>query len=131
MLDLYNLVHIDDTSPYGNNPIKWKSSIEDALLSMPTHISGYEYAFYLVLIEMTGFDVIIGMSWLSKYKERVDCHRKRVEFRVPNGKILKFEGERELPKQVNPMIVNFWEGEMDRVDVQYPRVVRKFHDVFP
>src|SRR5438270_13562812 len=71
------------------------------------------------------------MSWLSKYRAKVDCHRKRVEFRILGGETLKFEGERGIPKQVNPMIANIWEGETGRGDIQYPQVVVDFQDVFP
>ena len=68
---------------------------------------------------MSGFDVIIGMDWLAKYRAKVDCHKKRVEFRIPGGEILKFEGERGIPKKINPMIANIWEGEADRGEVAY------------
>src|SRR5438270_2478035 len=94
-------------------------------------ISGYEHQFDLILIDMTGFDIIIGMDWLAKYRAKVDCHKKRVEFRIPGGEVLKFEGERGLPKKINPMIANIWEGETDRGEVQYPPVVIDFQDVFP
>src|SRR3954470_16892393 len=93
-------------------------------------ISGYKHKFELILIDMTGFDVIIGMSWLSKFRAKVDCHRKRVEFRIPEGEVLNFEGERGIPKQTNPMIANIWEGEADRGEIQYPPVVIDFQDVF-
>ena len=45
--------------------------------------------------------------------------------------MLKFEGERGIPKKINPMIANIWEGETDRGEVQYPPVVIDFQDVFP
>src|SRR4051812_8960556 len=94
-------------------------------------ISGYEHQYDLILIDMTGFDVIIGMNWLAKFKAKVDCHRKKVKFRIPGGETLKFEGERGIPKQTNPMIANIWEGEADRGEVKYPPVVVDFQDVFP
>lgn len=72
---------------------------------------------------MTSFDVIIGMSWLAKYREKIDCHRKHFKFRRPDGEVLKFEGERGIPKHVTPMIANIWEGKADRGDAQYPQVV--------
>src|SRR3954465_4772900 len=77
-----------------------------------------------------GFDIIIGMSWLSKFEAKLDCHKKRVKFKKPGGEKLKFEGKRGLPKQTNPLIANIWEGEAGRGEVQYPRVVRNFQDVF-
>src|SRR3954470_8235283 len=94
-------------------------------------ISGYEHQFDLILIDMTGFDIIIGMDWLAKYRAKVDCHKKRVEFRIPGGEVLKFEGERGIPKQTKLMIANIWEGEADRGEILYPPVVIEFQDVFP
>jgi hypothetical protein len=34
----------------------------------------------LVVFRMLGFDVILGMDWLSKYKANIDCDAKEVTF---------------------------------------------------
>ena len=30
----------------------------------------------VVLLEIQGYDVILGMDWLAKYKATIDCKRK-------------------------------------------------------
>jgi hypothetical protein len=32
----------------------------------------------LAVFSMLGFDVILGMDWLSKYKANIDCDKKEV-----------------------------------------------------
>jgi hypothetical protein len=32
----------------------------------------------LVVFEMSGFDIILGMDWLSKYHASVNCFRKEI-----------------------------------------------------
>ena len=36
--------------------------------------------FDLVVFDMRGFDIILGMDWLSAYQAVVECHRRRVVF---------------------------------------------------
>src|SRR4051812_29808753 len=87
-------------------PLNGKVELRTHCRNCSLSISGYEHQFDLILIDMSGFDIIIGME--------VDCHKKRVEFRIPGGEVLKFEGKRGIPKEINPMIANIWEGETDR-----------------
>ena len=36
----------------------------------------------LILLEMTDFDIILGMDWLASCYSMVDCHLKKVNFEV-------------------------------------------------
>ncbi|GJW04056.1 putative reverse transcriptase domain-containing protein [Tanacetum coccineum] len=40
------------------------------------------------------FDVIVGMDWLSYHRAVIDCYEKIVRIPLPNGEILKVQGER-------------------------------------
>ncbi|XP_020080664.1 uncharacterized protein LOC109704505 [Ananas comosus] len=44
----------------------------------------------LVLNKMWGFDVILGVNWLSKYYAIIDCERKVITFREPNQEELVY-----------------------------------------
>jgi hypothetical protein len=33
----------------------------------------------LAIFSMLGFDVILGMDWLSNYEANIDCHKKEVK----------------------------------------------------
>lgn len=39
----------------------------------------------LMLLEMSNFDVILGMDWLASCHAMVDCFEKVVKFNVPRG----------------------------------------------
>jgi hypothetical protein len=47
----------------------------------------------LVVFEMSGFDIILGMDWLSKYHACVDCFCKEIVFRPPGAMEFKIQGE--------------------------------------
>jgi len=42
-----------------------------------------------------GYDVILGMTWLSKYHAVIDCRNKKVIFRIPRQPEFQFFGERK------------------------------------
>ena len=39
----------------------------------------------LRILDMTGYDVILGMDWLPVYRAFIDCHRRRIIFCLPDG----------------------------------------------
>ena len=47
-------------------------------------VEGKELPADLVLLDVIGFDVILGMDWLAQYYATVDCHAKEVIFRIPD-----------------------------------------------
>ncbi|GKF95526.1 putative reverse transcriptase domain-containing protein, partial [Tanacetum coccineum] len=42
------------------------------------------------------FDVIVGMDWLSKHKDKIVCHEKVVMIPLENGEILHVQGEHSV-----------------------------------
>lgn len=48
----------------------------------------------LAVFRMLGFDIILGMDWLSKYYANIDCRKKEVIFRSPSEEEFKFCGSR-------------------------------------
>jgi hypothetical protein len=58
--------------------------------------NGCELKAYLIPLELSDFDIILGMNWLGKNKARLDCFTKTVTFqglRVKQWSLRK----RELP----------------------------------
>ena len=47
-------------------------------------VEGKELPADLVLLDVIGFDVILGMDWLAQYYATVDCRAKKVIFRIPD-----------------------------------------------
>ena len=52
--------------------------------SLPVTVEGRELSVDLIELVMTNFDMILGMDWLVKYGETIDCRRKMVTFE-PEG----------------------------------------------
>ena len=48
----------------------------------------------LRILDMTGYDVILGMDWLTVYRAVIDCHRRRIIFCLPEGFEVCFVGEK-------------------------------------
>ena len=58
-----------------------------------------------MVVNMTDFDVILGMDWLAENRASIDCHQKEVKFSPPIGPTFKFKGTNTgiTPKVVSMM----------------------------
>ena len=50
-------------------------------------------------IDTSGYDVILGMIWLSKYHAMIDCRSKSVIFRISYQPEFQFVGESKAARQ--------------------------------
>jgi hypothetical protein len=48
----------------------------------------------LVVFEMVGYDVILGMDWLSKHHAHINCQRKEITFQLPGVEEFTYCGSR-------------------------------------
>jgi len=61
-------------------------------------MGGKDMEIDLVVMAMYDFDVIIGMDWLRKYRARMDCYRRVVQFVLPYQSSCEFlGGQTHLP----------------------------------
>ena len=67
--------------------------------SCPVLVEGRELPTDLVLLDVIGFDVILGMDWLAQYYATVDCREKEVIFRIPDENEFRFRGDKSLLPQ--------------------------------
>ena len=96
----------------------------------------------LQIMDMSEFDVILGMDWLIAYRVVIDCDRRRVNDYTQDGIRVMFQGDKHdaLPQAVYDFRwyeqLTSWlagltlEDEMRR-DLSLPRVVCEYKDVFP
>ncbi|KAJ9671051.1 hypothetical protein PVL29_027172 [Vitis rotundifolia] len=49
------------------------------------HIEGLEVTMDLVLLDISSFDVIVGMDWLARHHAVLDCYLKKVTFQTSCG----------------------------------------------
>ena len=91
---------------------------------------------------MSEFDVILGMDWLTTYRVVIDCERRRVTTYTQDGTCVTFQGDKHdaLPytvydsrwhRQLVGWLTNLTLEEEVRTDLDLPRVVCEYKDVFP
>jgi hypothetical protein len=83
----------------------------------------------LVVLELKGIDVILGMDWLSKHKVLIDCTEKSVKLTTPEGKEMEFVTEPVVTARgvANRAKVN----QLDASQGSEVLVVNEFPDVYP
>ena len=109
-------------------------------------IRGQDMEADLILIDLKGLDVILGMDWLDANYASMDYFRKEVIFRRPGLSVVVFYGERRrapsglisaisarwlLPKGCKGYLAHVVDGRSDEVRLEDVPVVREFLDVFP
>ena len=65
-------------------------------------ISGTLLTVDLRIMDMSKFDVILGMDWLITYRIVIDCERRRVTAYTQDGNRMVFQGDNHdiLPRTV-------------------------------
>ncbi|XP_028057276.1 uncharacterized protein LOC114261233 [Camellia sinensis] len=96
----------------------------------------------LRVMDMSDFDIILGMDWLSVYQAIIDCYHRTVTASSLNGTKVQFKGDRQdsltptCRKSGQHDQLTGWlaslilEGE-NREDPGLPHVVCEYADVFP
>ena len=99
----------------------------------------------LFVLPMAGFDVILGMDWLSKYRATVDCYRRRVTLLTKNGQVVDYQAKTGAvtPSPVLKACIGGRKnleslgmifalgGEFEANNSSYVPIVDDFQDVFP
>ncbi|GJU32484.1 putative reverse transcriptase domain-containing protein [Tanacetum coccineum] len=96
--------------------------IDKVIKGCKLEIEGHVFDIDLIPFGHGSFDVIIGMDWLSNYKDEKICHEKVVRIPLPDGKVLRVVGERSKEK------ARFLMGVTKQEEIV---VVRDFPKVFP
>ncbi|WMV42247.1 hypothetical protein MTR67_035632 [Solanum verrucosum] len=58
----------------------------------PILFMGFQTGADLVILDMTDFDIILGMTWLSPYYAVLNCYTKSVTLEIPGREKLEWEG---------------------------------------
>ena len=59
-------------------------------------IEGMVLTANLIPLEMTGFDLILGMDWLSKHRASMNCFTTKIGFEKPRYPEFEFNGDRRV-----------------------------------
>ena len=99
----------------------------------------------LVQLDIQGWDVILGMDWLTRHKVTIDCERKLVTFSTPEGERVTFKGRGHQvttptvsAMQAIKMLKKGCQGYLCAIEVAEPKemdlreipVAREFPQVF-
>ncbi|XP_074342131.1 uncharacterized protein LOC141679560 [Apium graveolens] len=57
-------------------------------------ISGYSFPASLIPFRLGEFVAILGMDWLEKHGAQIDCKKKKVVLKSPQGKKVEFKGQK-------------------------------------
>ena len=96
----------------------------------------------LRIMDMLEFDIILGMDWLTAYRIVIDCERRRVTAYSQDGTRVVFQGDKHdiLPHtvyeskcqgQLAGWLASLSLENEERPDLDLPRVVCEYVDVFP
>ncbi|XP_062112898.1 uncharacterized protein LOC133824052 [Humulus lupulus] len=73
-------------------------SVVSSQIPMVNTTYGRELYVDLIVLDLSDFDVILGMDFLSKYGASIDCKRKKVVFAPKGGDPFEFEGISKKPR---------------------------------
>jgi hypothetical protein len=92
-------------------------------------IRGVDFVANLIVLELKGIDVILGMDWLGKHKVLIDYTKKSVKLTTPYEKELEFVTE---PVVTAKRVANHAKvNQLDASQGSEVPVVNEFPDVFP
>ena len=127
---------------YVNSPLGIRARIRMICRGCELEISGTLLIVDLRIMDMSEFDVILGMDWLTAYRVVIDCERRRVTAYTQDGTRVVFQGDKydNFPQTVYESRCQGqlagWQASLTledevRPDLDLPRVVCEYKDVFP
>ncbi|XP_076913256.1 uncharacterized protein LOC143571815 [Bidens hawaiensis] len=144
---LLNKIHesIDDAFEVevaSGNSVKINEAIRNCLIEL----SGFHFPARLFLMTLGGFDVVLGMDWLSTYDANIVCGEKLIQLKAPDGSPVTIHGDRSclMPRVISMIkagrlmqrgctayLAYVIDSKADCTKLEDVPVVREFPDVFP
>ena len=76
-----------------DTPVGGRSTLKRVCRSCEVEIADRRFVFDFIVLDMTLFDVILGMNWLIGYRAIIDRVRHRITFCTPEGDCFHFMGD--------------------------------------
>ena len=142
MIELGLKVETSEDPLYVSSPLGIGERIGMICRGCELEISGTLLTVDLRIMDMSEFDVILGMDWLTSYRVVIDCERRRVTAYTQDGTRVVFQGDKHdiLPQTVYESMCQGrlagWLASLtledeERPDLDLPQVVCEYVDVFP
>ena len=131
-----------DESLYVSSPLGIRARIGMICRGCELEISGTLLIVDLRIMDMSKFGFILGMDWLIAYRIVINCERRRVTAYTQDGTRVVFQGDKHdiLPQtvyeskcqgQLAGWLASLTLEDEERPDLDLPRVVCEYVDVFP
>lgn len=117
---------------------------DNMLLSQTMLLRDEELTFYLIVFEISDFNMILGMDFFSRYRAKIDDKRRKFKFNLENGDEFFFGKGQLLSMMINStkahkMLSNVCIRSMTHMvnrsesvlSMRNTLVVCEFQDVFP
>ncbi|GKV25054.1 hypothetical protein SLEP1_g34559 [Rubroshorea leprosula] len=139
-------VDTSDFELHVDTPLGVVMTTRDVCRTANIYIDGRQLSASLFVLDISNFDIILGMDWLSKHFAFTDCHRKWVIFNILGEPEFSFQGSGSFAPptlisalQAQKYLVNGCQGFLVSVTdassvtlrLEDIPVVREFSDVFP
>ena len=142
MIELSLEVEALEEPLYVSSPIGIRARIGMICRGCELEISGILLIVDLRVMDMSEFDIILGMDWLIAYRVTIDCERRRVTAYMQDDTRVVFQGDKHdiLPQtvyesrcqgQLAGWLASLTLEDEVRPDLDLPRVVCEYEDVFP
>ncbi|XP_076912208.1 uncharacterized protein LOC143570440 [Bidens hawaiensis] len=120
--------------------------INEAIRNCLIELSGFHFPARLFLMTLGGFDVVLGMDWLSNYDANIVCGEKLIQLKAPDGSPVTIRGDRSclMPRVISMIkdgrlmqrgctayLAYVIDSKADCTKLEDVPVVREFPDVFP
>ena len=127
---------------YVSYPLGIRARIGMICRGCELEISGILLTMDLRVMDMSEFDVILRMDWLTTYRVVIDCEHRRVTAYTQDGTCVVFQGDKHdiLPQtvykfrchgQLASWLASLTLEDEVRPNLDLPRVVCEYEDVFP
>ena len=127
---------------YVSSPLGTRVSVDMICHGCELEISEILLTVNLRVMDMSEFEVILGIDWLTAYLVVIDCERRRVTAYTQDGTRVTFQGDKHdaLPQtvyecrwheQLMGWLASLTLEDEVRQDLDLPRVVCEYQVVFP
>ncbi|GKV15612.1 hypothetical protein SLEP1_g26388 [Rubroshorea leprosula] len=86
------LFYTSDFELHVDTPLGGVMTTRDVCRTEDIYIDGRQLSANLFVLDISDFDIILGMNWLSKYFASIDCNCKWVIFNIPKEPEFSFQG---------------------------------------
>ncbi|GKV03839.1 hypothetical protein SLEP1_g16082 [Rubroshorea leprosula] len=85
-------VDISDCELHVDTPLGGVMTTREVCRTVDIYVDGRQLSASLFVLDISDFDIILGMDWLSKHFASIDCYRKWVIFNIPGELEFNFQG---------------------------------------